>query len=468
MKLRTRESREHVLTLTARPCVRCLLSAGRSSVDLFTTLSSLTAAHVPGETVRIFSIFSLFLTSYYPTERFALRQTSILSRVSSYSISPHPSPISPTVGYPGIPPGAPDRPQAAVKGVSFSPHRFIFPSEPMISDQAIEVRLGPQGVKAKYVRVELRKIETIPGLPPNSYYDFVGQSPVNLWRSSEEYSMLHSVRPLMTALLSPYLSSRSFLSARYSFLHSNTRVHSPDSHARKWRYVYHTTHSRSPDRWHPQAGIKYELVGQVCIRSKSYVSPLDVVTTCLYSHFVSGFFRRNKPIILSSSTPIIIDKHELHSTWPVFQQHESRHLTQDAVTLTVDRSQNCYGPGDRVLVHATIRSDSPQPTILRGFEFTLKETTIFRAGPHVSGRSGGPQIKINIVGEQKVLVNMTMQSGQVHRSELAAAVPQTHTTTTLNSARHIDITYVLIVKALMGSGKPLIMELPVIVSNWPR
>ncbi|KAN0107025.1 hypothetical protein V8E52_010533, partial [Russula decolorans] len=296
-------------------------------------------------------------------------------------------------GYPGIPPGAPDRPQAAVKG-------------------AIEVRLGPQGVKAKYVRVELRKIETIPGVPPNSYYDFVGQSPVNLWRSSEEYSMLHSQDI-------PF-------------------------------YI------RIPESIPPTlalengAGIKYELVGQVCIRSKS------------------GFFRRNKPIILSSSTPIVLDKHELHSTWPVFQQHESRHLTQDAVMLTVDRSQNCYGPGDRVLVHATIRSDSTHATILRGFEFTLKETTIFRAGPHVSGRSGGPQIKINIIGEQKVLVNMTMHSGQVHRSELAVAVPQTHTTTTVNSARHIDITYVLVVKALMGSGKPLIMELPVIVSNWPR
>ena len=136
--------------------------------------------------------------------------------------------------------------------------------------------------------------------------------------------------------------------------------------------------------------------------------------------------------------------------------------------LTVDRSQNCYGPGDRVLVHATIRSDSSYAIILRGFEFTLKETSIFRAGLHASGKSGGPQIKIKLIGEQKVLVNMTMHSGQVHHSELAVTVPQTHTTTTLTSARHIDITYVLVVKALMGSGKPLIMELPVIVSNWPR
>jgi hypothetical protein len=118
--------------------------------------------------------------------------------------SPHSSLITFTVGYPGIPPGAPDRLQAAVKGVSFASHRLVFPSEPKNSNQAIEVRLGPQGVKAKYVRVELRKIETIPGLPPNSYYDFVGQSPVNLWRSSEEYSMLHSVR-LFIAVLSVHI-----------------------------------------------------------------------------------------------------------------------------------------------------------------------------------------------------------------------------------------------------------------------
>lgn len=272
--------------------------------------------------------------------------------------------------------------------------------------------MGPQGVKAKYVRVELRMIESLPGGPQNSFYDFVGQGPINLWQSSEEYSMLHSQDI-------PFY------------------IRIPES-------IPPTLALESG------AGIKYELVGQVCVQGKA------------------GFFRRNKSIILSSSTPITIDKHELHSTWPVFQQHESRHLTQDAVMLTVDRSQNCYGPGDRVAVHATIRSDSIHTTILRGFEFTLKETTIFRAGPHVTSKNNSPQVKINIIGEQKVPVNVTMHGGQVHRSELAVMVPQTHTTTTLTSARHIDITYVLIVKALMGTGKPLIMELPVIVSNWPR
>ncbi|KAK0451268.1 uncharacterized protein EV420DRAFT_1646358 [Desarmillaria tabescens] len=39
---------------------------------------------------------------------------------------------------------------------------------------------------------------------------------------------------------------------------------------------------------------------------------------------------------------------------------------------------------------------------------------------------------------------------------------------TLNSARHININYVLHVKAIMGTGHLLVMDLPVIMSNWPR
>ena len=84
------------------------------------------------------------------------------------------------------------------------------------------MRLGPQGVKAKYVRIELRKIETLPGGAQNSFYDFVGQSPIQLWQSSEEYGMLHSVSSpcfLFNPLPLSFLTSSI---ARHSFLHPNT------------------------------------------------------------------------------------------------------------------------------------------------------------------------------------------------------------------------------------------------------
>ena len=58
-------------------------------------------------------------------------------------------------------------------------------------------------MKAKWVRIELRKVETLPGGGvPNTFFDFVGQSPINLWQPpNDEYSTLHTVRP--SRVLSP-------------------------------------------------------------------------------------------------------------------------------------------------------------------------------------------------------------------------------------------------------------------------
>ncbi|KAG1761582.1 hypothetical protein EDD22DRAFT_1032097 [Suillus occidentalis] len=291
------------------------------------------------------------------------------------------------VGYPGIPPAAKDRPQAAVKG-------------------AVEVRVGPQGVKAKWVRVELKKIETLPGGgQTNSYFDFVGSSPINLWQSGEEYGLLQS-QDL------PF-------------------------------------HIRIPESIPPSialergAGIRYELVATVCTLGKK------------------GFFRRRKTVVTSQATTIIIDKHELHSTWPVYAQAESRTVNQDGVHLTVERQRTCFGPGDRVSVMAILKSDSVHLVVLRGFEFSFKETTIFRASTQTgqAGRRSGPQVKTGLIGEQKMPLNVTLFGGTKHKAEVGCLIPTIHTTTSLNAARHIDITHAIVA---------VIIELPVIVSNWPR
>ncbi|TBU50313.1 hypothetical protein BD309DRAFT_501585 [Dichomitus squalens] len=298
-------------------------------------------------------------------------------------------------GYPGIPPGGPDRPQAAVKG-------------------AIEVRVGQQGVKAKWVRIELRKIETLPGGGvANTFFDFVGQSPINLWQSPDD---------------------------QYSTLHTND-----------FPFFIRIPESIPPTiALEKGAGIKYELIASVCVQGKK------------------GFLRRDKPTVTATASVITIDKHELHSTWPIYLQPETRSHSQDGVTLVVERSHTCYGPGDRVVVMATVKSDTLHTVLLRGFEFMLRETTIFRAAPHTQGKKGSPQVKVSSIGEQKVPVNATLYGGTQHKAELSITVPPHHTSATINAARHIDINYVLTVKALMNTGQPVIMDLPVMISNWPR
>jgi hypothetical protein len=170
---------------------------------------------------------------------------------------------------------------------------------------------------------------------------------------------------------------------------------------------------------------------------------------------------------LTTIAPIVIDKHELHSVWPLYQQPETRQLAQDGVTLVIERGSTCYGPGDRISVLATLKSEAAQASILRGFEFALREATVFRPGSG-TGKKAAPQVRVVIVGEQKVPVNATLYGGDEHRAELSCVIPSQHTTTTLASARHIDITYTVSVKALMGTGKPVQIDLPIVVSNWPR
>ncbi|KAJ7135025.1 hypothetical protein C8R43DRAFT_1204471 [Mycena crocata] len=296
-------------------------------------------------------------------------------------------------GYPGIPPG-PERPQAAVKG-------------------AIEVRVGPQGAKAKWVRIELRKVETLPGGGVvNTFHDFVGPSPVNLWSASEEYGLLRSQDFPFSIRIPESIPPSIDLQNR--------------------------------------AGINYELLASVCTKGKK------------------GFLRKRKSVVISTQADILIDKHELHSTWPVYCQPETRNIAQEGVTLIVERNSTCYGPGDRVSLYATVKSDALHTVILRGFELTLKESTIFRAGPYTSGKKSAPQVRVITISENKFPVNATLYGGTQHRTELTCMISPDHTTTTLNAARHIDITYTLSVKALMGTGTPLIMDLPVIVSNWQR
>ncbi|KAK2459509.1 hypothetical protein APHAL10511_008493 [Amanita phalloides] len=298
-------------------------------------------------------------------------------------------------GYPGIPPNGSDRPQAAVKG-------------------AIEVRVPAQGVKAQWVKVELRKVETLPGGgAANTFYDVVGPGSLTLWASEgAEYELLHAQDFPFSIRIPEAVPPSLQLEAR--------------------------------------AGVHYELVATVCTKGKR------------------GFFRKRKQAVAMTSASVIIDKHDLHSTWPVYCQPENRHVIEDGIKLTVERNQSCYGPADRISVTATIRSDSPQVIMLRAFEILLKETITYRGHIYVAGKKGEPLTRTNIIADNKFQVNTPMQGGMQTTQDLYCMLSPSHTNTTLTAARHIDITYVLIVKALAGNGLPLVIELPVIVSNWQR
>ena len=230
----------------------------------------------------------------------------------------------------------------------------------------------------------------------------------------------------------------------------------------------------SPDHQQPHAaGIQYELVASLFISE----GPFPPLTSPLRK---SG---ERKSAVVSTQTAIIINKHELHSTWPAYNQHETRHTSGSGCTLLVDRDQTCYGPGDRISLAATLCSDAAAGGVLTGFELSLRKTTIFNPGPHgheggdgaEGTRQGGRDLfehQTITVCETKLAVNAPLSLGVVQRAELVCVLPRSHTTPTLNSrvARHIVVTYILSVRAvLVGDGmQPVALDLPVVISNWQK
>lgn len=117
---------------------------------------------------------------------------------------------------------------------------------------------------------------------------------------------------------------------------------------------------------------------------------------------------------------------------------------------------------------ATVKSDDLSACVLRTLEFALRETVVFRAGPHGHGKKSGPQLRTGGVGEQRINSNMTLYGGTQYRAELGCVIPPGHSTATINTARHIDVSYTLHVRASLDNGRLLTLDLPVTLSNWPR
>jgi hypothetical protein len=187
----------------------------------------------------------------------------------------------------------------------------------------------------------------------------------------------------------------------------------------------------------------------------------------LISPCIRGLFRRVTAPVMSASSPIVIDKHELHSTWPAYSQKDSRQVNKDGFTLVVERGNTCYGPGDTVLLRVTLKSSTP-PVTIRSYEMALRETAVYRTG-EAPKTANGPQIRSSFVGSEKLSVNVLLKSGLAHTVDLKCIIPTSHTTTTVVTATHIEVVYGIAVRATLDDGRDLVIDnIPVMMSNWSR
>ncbi|CAE6465521.1 unnamed protein product [Rhizoctonia solani] len=307
-------------------------------------------------------------------------------------------------GYPGIP-GNAERKGAMVQGT-------------------LEVR---GTVKAKWVRVELRKIEILPGGGQNNTFaETIGERPITLWTASlDEFAEL---------------TSNDF-----------------------------PFHIAVPETLPPSialergSAIKYELIASVQLKGKK------------------SLFKRDPAPISTFSAPIVIEKFELLQAWPIYAQPQTRQSSAYGVTLVATFARVAFGPGDVVPVEAILRADVPgDGAILRAYELTVRETLIFRSSPpqlpqhnHLHLHSQPPprrtpaaQTRSNLIADQKVPVPVQIFPGTQHKCDLGCHIPLTQTNVSVRTARHIEVNYIVQVKAVLSTGSMVSVELPITITNW--
>lgn len=159
---------------------------------------------------------------------------------------------------------------------------------------------------------------------------------------------------------------------------------------------------------------------------------------------------------------------ELLPAWPIYNIPEVRQTLLEEVELIVTRPYTAFGPGDRIEVHATLRSSRPKPLKVRAFVLTLHEILSIRL-PTQKGIKQNAMTRTRIVHEAKVSVNEKITRSEDMRRMIPMIVPAGLVANTIRNGRAIELQYELSVKAVMeGMGDPKVEHLNCIVGTVPR
>ncbi|WRT70357.1 uncharacterized protein IL334_007355 [Kwoniella shivajii] len=341
-------------------------------------------------------------------------------------------------GYPGIPASG-NRKSAGVHGT-------------------LELRVGTTPVKAKWVRVEIRKYEI---LPPG----FPGGGSFNNHNNGNHELVWEHIGDIQT-LWKPSSSSSSATSTSVSKSTSTSTTNGNGDECEIIETSDFKFFLPLPEHIPPtielqkDSGIKYELVAALCYRQKG------------------GMFKKESYPILKISESILITKHELHSTWPIYQipstiSSNDQPQTPTATTasnnngqlvLNVSRPNRAFGSGDKIQFSASLKSTKSQPFKLKGFECTMYEIITSIPSPPPTQPNGNTNVKdkkrksmlnpisrSRAVATVKAAIDEKINLGGERSARIEMLIDRVQSTTT--NARSLKVSYELEVKAVMEGIK---------------
>ncbi|GHJ85796.1 hypothetical protein NliqN6_2198 [Naganishia liquefaciens] len=293
-------------------------------------------------------------------------------------------------------------------GIIGSAHR-----RPPAVQGLLEVRVGKEQIKAKQIQIEFIQVEHLPG-STQVVASPIG-SPINVWTAANGSDWEYATN------------------ADYRFY-----------------FVIPGNLPGSCELKQKGGAIRYEIQANFFHKPKS------------------GLLRKETTPITQAIKPIYIGKMELLPAWPIYNIPEVRQSLLEEVELIVTRPYTAFGPGDRIEVHATLRSSRPKPLKVRSFVLTLHEILSIRL-PTQKGIKQNAMTRTRIVHEAKVSINEKIARSEDMRRTIPMIVPAGLVANTIRNGRAIELQYELSVKAVMeGMGDPKVEHLHCILGTVPR
>lgn len=208
-----------------------------------------------------------------------------------------------------------------------------------------------------------------------------------------------------------------------------------------------------------QSGISYEIVSSLCVKMPKGLFRKDTTTS-----------------VIQSVHPILIEKHEMHSTWPIYNQPDLHSGEKGLLRAKLRRDRSCYAPGDKVNVKIIVYSNRVEPAKLKSVAFSIKETVTFHGvkSSRMSLTSSGANAQkpasqhVETIAQRAKQVGKKMYKGDSLNFDLECTIPKSHGLMTISTAKHIEVSYTMRVYVDISKAPIVIDHIPMIMTTFPR
>lgn len=187
--------------------------------------------------------------------------------------------------------------------------------------------------------------------------------------------------------------------------------------------------------------------------------------------YTRGLIRKDTASsVIQSTHPLVLEKHELHSNWPIYHIPDDHEQTANEVYARIYRKQTCYAPGDKVEARIILTSKNVSPVKIKTVALSIRETVTFRGSKRGSRMLGGvtktANQKTEMIAQKAQQVGSKIYKGDTKTFDIALVVPKSHSLMTIQTAKHIEISYTM--RVYVDTKQPIIIDhLPLTITTTP-